>query len=210
MLGILLFQKYEKGCLQKKRVVNNLHHLEKHSNFVKLISKQNHMRMSRFHFFVFALILISCENEKIDVSGSRFSLPEPDKNFRIEHEIHVHLNKLTQEVKISNKIAHHESGKKIIESELAILPYLSPFFTDSTETAIYSERNQRTITKGELAIVLASKIKPFPIAALIGVQQCTPPFKTEAEDFLNQIQKNPTEFTNRYQTWLKEIFTNKN
>ena len=147
--------------------------------------------------------LSACSPNKINTSEGRL-LPEPDKDLRISAQIQKSLGLIAEEITNSNEIETCENGLKLISSGKEILPYLKQHFADSTETNVYSKRNKRTLLIGEIAIILASEIKPIPIARVVGVQQCTPPFNMDIESYLWNIQNHHNDFKRNYDEWLKE------
>lgn len=163
---------------------------------------------STFETYLTILILIlglfSCSEKNVSVKEGRMEMPEPDKGLRISYEINESINILAKEITNSNDIETCEHGKKIINSGIEILPYLKNEFFDSTETKVYSTHNERNLTKGELAIIIASDIKRIPIAYVVGIQQCVPPFDMDIEHYLSVIKKNPEYFIENYNKWLKE------
>lgn len=163
---------------------------------------------TRTHLFWISIglfmTLFACSENKIKVSEGRMDLAEPDKEIRIEYEIKESLSKISKEITNSDNIESCENGKKLINSGVEILPYLKVNFLDSTETEIYSVRNKRNLTVGETAIIIASAIKHIPIARVVGIQQCIPPFDMDIESYFWRIQENPNEFIKNYTEWLKE------
>lgn len=149
------------------------------------------------------ITLAACDAKNIDTAEDRL-LPEPDKELRIASEIKQSLSGIAAEITDSDQIETCKSGRKLIGSGTEILPYLRQYFTDSTETNVFSERNKRSLSIGEIAIIVASEIKPIPIARVVGIQQCTPPFHFEIENYLWKIKKDPEEFKINYDEWLKE------
>ncbi len=148
------------------------------------------------------LALASC-SEQIATSDGRL-LPEPDKELRIASEIKQSLSGIATEITDSDQIETCKSGRKLIGSGTEILPYLKAHFSDSTKTKVHSDRNKRTLTIGEIAIIAASEIKPIPIAKVVGIQQCTPPFHFDIESFLWKIKQNQTAFNEGYSKWITE------
>tara|TARA_B100000795_G_scaffold264965_1_gene246159 strand:+ start:772 stop:1278 length:507 start_codon:yes stop_codon:yes gene_type:complete len=73
------------------------------------------------------------------------------------------------------------------------LSILAEFFTDSTLTKIKSECNNRNLTKGELAIIIADRIEGMPFALLTGVQNC-----------LLEFCKNNPNLIEYYLPWIKK------
>ena len=150
------------------------------------------------------LTLIACNDNTIAIKDGRMALPEVDKELRINYEINESINFIAKEITNSDEISTCEHGKKLINSGVEILPYLKEKFSDSTETNVYSYYNKRNLTCGEIAIIVASEIKSIPIAYVVGIQQCTPPFDMEIEHYLGRIKSNPSEFNKKYNKWLKE------
>ena len=115
-----------------------------------------------------------------------------------------------------NGIAETEDSKGIIKTEQAekiiyfgekALPILANIFTNSTLTKIKSECQERNLTKGEVAIILADKIEMMPYAKLTGIQNCLLTFCKDNPNFieyyLNSIKKNEIEvFKIKYIEWL--------
>ncbi|WP_294671240.1 hypothetical protein [uncultured Fluviicola sp.] len=149
------------------------------------------------------MTLTACDANNIDTSEGRL-LPEPDKELRIASEIKQSLSGIAAEITDSDQIETCKSGRKLIGSGTEILPYLKAHFSDSTDTRVYSDRNKRTLTIGEIAIIAASEIKPIPIARVVGIQQCTPPFDLDIESYLWNIQKRHNDFKRNYDEWLKD------
>lgn len=149
------------------------------------------------------LFALSCNQNKINTSEDRL-LPEPDKELRIALEIKQSLSGIAAEITDSDQIETCKSGRKLISNGTEILPYLKQHFADSTETNVYSKRNKRNLVTGEIAILLASEIKPIPIARVVGVQQCTPPFNMDIESYLRNIRKQHNDFKRNYDEWLKD------
>lgn len=147
------------------------------------------------------IFLLSCGEDKIKTSEGRFELPEPDKEQRINVEVSNSLLSLSKEIAVSDSIGLSKSGRKLINSGTEILRVLQLSFTDSTITKVYSNPNHRYLSKGELAILVADKIKSIPIARVVGVQQCTPPFDSDIESYLERISDNPEAFTSKYNEW---------
>lgn len=156
--------------------------------------------------FAFGLIvtLAACNENKIDVSEGRLELPEPDKAMRIDYEIKESLSLISKEITNSDQIESCKSGRKLINSGIEILPYLAGNFSDSTQTTVFSKINDRTLTIGETAIIIAGEIKPIPIARVVGIQQCTPPFQMDIEHYFWKIKKDPGSFLEKYIDWMKE------
>jgi hypothetical protein len=153
--------------------------------------------------FSLLFVLSACSQSKINTSEDRL-LPEPDKDLRISSEISQSLSLIAEEITRSDQIETCKSGRKLISNGTEILPYLKVHFSDSTNTNVYSDRNKRTLTIGEIAIIAASEIKQIPIARVVGVQQCTPPFILDIESYLWNIRKHHDDFKRSYDEWLKD------
>lgn len=154
--------------------------------------------------FVLIVTLAACDENRIEVSEGRLELPEPDKAMRIDYEIKESLSLISKEITNSDQIESCKSGRKLINSGIEILPYLASIFSDSTQTTVFSKINDRTLTIGEIAIIIAGEIKPIPIARVVGIQQCTPPFQMDIEHYFWKIKKDPESFLEKYNSWIKE------
>lgn len=152
-----------------------------------------------------AAVFFGCQPNKIEAVQKRTELAEPDETLRIDNEVMMSLAMVSKEAKNSVHITISKHGQKLINSGEAILPYLMLSFTDTASTSVFSNRNNRNSTFGELGIIIASEIKPIPIAKVVGVQQCVPPFDFEIESYLPRIQENPSEFIRKYKSWLLEV-----
>ena len=169
-----------------------------------LLTTMKRMWKSYGIVIIFSIGLFACNQNKIEVTEGRLELPEPDKPLRIDSETRQTLMLIDDQISSSDKISSCKSGKKLVNSGVEILPYLKDYFSDTTETNVFSENNKRTLKLGEIAIIVASKIKPIPIARVVGIQQCTPPFEMEIENYLWKIEMNPKEFIEKYNDWIKE------
>lgn len=120
------------------------------------------------------------------------------------------IDSLLQEIttiKDSKKIINTKQAIQIIDLGDPALVVLSELFTDTTPTQIHSECRDRTLTKGEIAIILADKILPMPYAILIGVQNCLATYcdnnPNRVEYYLDAFQgKEMITFQKTYQEWL--------
>jgi hypothetical protein len=162
------------------------------------------MNLKKYVALIGLITLISCSEKKIIVIEDRLALPEPDRELRINYDVNESIHLISKEIAISDEITTCEHGKRIINSGKEILPFLKEKFTDSTETKVYSSFNKRNLTFGELAIILASEIKSIPIAYVVGIQQCTPPFDMDIEYYLGRIKENPRRFVENYTKWIQE------
>jgi hypothetical protein len=124
-----------------------------------------------------------------------------------DSEINSLLNGISK-TENSIGIVKTKQAEKIMAFGEKSLPILAEFFTDSTLTEIKSECHNRNITKGELAIIIADRIKGMPFALLTGVQNCTMEFCKNnpnlIEYYLPWIEKdNGKSFKEKYISWLK-------
>ena len=107
----------------------------------------------------------------------------------------------------SKDIIKTEQAEKIIASGEKSLLILSEFFTDSTLTKVKSECNNRNLTKGEIAIIIADRIESMPYFTVTRIQNCTLTF---CENNPNRIEYyfginnylNNEIFKERYVEWL--------
>ncbi|TCI90961.1 hypothetical protein [Tenacibaculum sp. M341] len=84
---------------------------------------------------------------------------------------------------------------------------LAEFFTDLTLTNIKSECNNRNLTKGEIAIIIADKIESMPYYTLTQIQNCTLTFCENNPNlieyyFSTNNSLNNKIFKERYVKWL--------
>ena len=107
----------------------------------------------------------------------------------------------------SKTIAETTAAKKIIAFGERALPMLSDFFSDPVLTQVKSECHERSLTKGEIAIILADHIDRMPYALLTGVQNCLLEFCEDnsnlVEYYLPSIhQAGLSKFKEAYINWL--------
>ena len=115
-----------------------------------------------------------------------------------------------------NEISKTENSKLITETEQAIklngfgknalLP-LASFFSDKTLTTVRSECNNRYLTKGEIAIIMADRIQFMPYYPLTGIQNCILAFCKDnpnlIEYYLDAITRTGVDiFQIKYINWL--------
>lgn len=122
-------------------------------------------------------------------------------------EINSLLNEITK-TESSKEIINTNEGKKIIEFGWKLLPILSEFFIDKTETKVKSECIGRNLTKGEIAIVLADRIEGMPYAQITGIQNCLGTFCEKninfIEYYMDYIKRDGVEiFQRKYHEWIK-------
>ncbi|NJB72912.1 hypothetical protein GGR42_003410 [Saonia flava] len=72
----------------------------------------------------------------------------------------------------SKEITKTEQAEKILAFGESSLTILAEFFIDSTKTVVRSECQERNLTKGELAIIMADRIEIMPYATITGIQNC--------------------------------------
>ena len=124
-----------------------------------------------------------------------------------EYEIDSLLNGIA-ETENSVEITKTKQAEKIIAFGEKSLPILAEFFTDSTWTNVKSECQERNLTKGEIAIVLADRIEGMPYATITGVQNCLLTFcegnPNLIEYYFWSIKDNGIEsFKKEYIKWLE-------
>lgn len=120
------------------------------------------------------------------------------------------VDSLLQEIgtiKDSKNIIKTNQAIQIMVFKDSALPVLAELFTDTTPTQIHSECQDRTLTKGEIAVILADRILPMPFAVLIGVQNCLMIYcdnnPNRVEYHLDILQrKEMVNFQNTYKEWL--------
>ena len=123
-----------------------------------------------------------------------------------ESEIDLLLNGIS-ETENSKEITKTEQAKKIIAFGENSLKTLAEFFTDSTLTKVKSECQERNLTKGEIAIIMADRIEGMPYFIVTGVQNCTMEFCENnpnlIEYYLPWIEKDGGKsFQEKYINWL--------
>lgn len=87
------------------------------------------------------------------------------------------------------------------------LVVLIDFFDDKTVTKVYSDCNNRYLTRGEIAIIVGDLRETMPYATLTNIQNCILTFCENnpnlIEYYFNAILKMGTdEFSKRYRDWL--------
>ena len=121
-------------------------------------------------------------------------------------EIELLLNEIAK-IENSTQIIKTEQTQEILAYGEKSLPMLAELFTDSALTTITSECNNRVLTYGELAIIIADSIKRTPYAFLTGVQNCTLEFCENnpnlIEYYFHWIEKDGGKlFKEKYINWL--------
>lgn len=155
------------------------------------------------------MILLSCnskENIKPEqpIFGSSFQKFED----KITDSIRRTLNNISLEISNSDSIDKCKSGIKLLNAKKAALPQLLRFFKETYPTTIYSKRNNRFLTNGELAIIMAEKIEHPPTALVYGIQVCMPHY-LEIETYLGNFNRQKNEICENYKKWLDEEIGNK-
>jgi hypothetical protein len=122
-------------------------------------------------------------------------------------EIEALLNRISQ-IKNSKDITTTEQATKIIAFGENTLTILAEFFTNSTPTKVKSECQERHLTKGEIAIIIADRIEQMPYFTLTGIQNCLANFCENnpnlIEYYLWAIKRDGIEkFKEKYLTWLE-------
>lgn len=118
------------------------------------------------------------------------------------------LLKALYDTKKSKDLSTRQEAKQIISYGDKVLPFLTQRFNDRTFTQINSECQQLTLTRGEVAIILADRIEIMPYALLTDIQNCTLEFCKDnpnlIEYYLFAIRRgNVEKFHRRYIDWLK-------
>jgi len=124
-----------------------------------------------------------------------------------ESEINSLLNGIS-ETENSKEITKTEQAKKIIAFGENSLTTLAEFFTDTTLTKVKSECQERNLTKGEIAIIMADRIEGMPYFTVTGIQNCLITFCENnpnlIEYYLWAIKRDGTEnFKEKYLAWLE-------
>ncbi|WP_430426268.1 hypothetical protein [Maribacter litoralis] len=123
-----------------------------------------------------------------------------------EMEIDSLLQKIA-ETENSRGILKTVQAEKIISYGESSLPILSDFFTDSTETKVFSECQARNLSKGELAIIMADGIDRMPYMRITGIQNCLLTYCENnpnwIEYYLFAINRDGlNNFQTKYKDWL--------
>lgn len=114
---------------------------------------------------------------------------------------------LLNSVNDSRELINQPASERFVEFGEGALEPLALAFTDSTLTDVYSECQNRKLTRGELAIIMADRIELMPYYTITGVQNC---LMTFCEDNPNLIEYYLTDterlgvedFQARYLAWL--------
>ena len=121
-------------------------------------------------------------------------------------DVELHFNEILK-TKNSKDIIN-SSGFKYIENryEKKSLVYLAKFFDIPTQTIIYSDCQNRFLTKGEVAIIVADRIKMMPYYNLTGIQNCTLSYcenNSNLIEYYFSFIKSYSEFQRKYYHYLK-------
>ncbi len=109
--------------------------------------------------------------------------------------------------KQSKFIVETSETKQIMTYKETVLSILADFFTDSTLVNTNSICNNRILTKGELALIIADRIEPMPYFTLTGIQNCLLTFCENnpnlIEYYLDFIRRDGKKnFQLKYSNWL--------
>jgi hypothetical protein len=108
----------------------------------------------------------------------------------------------------SEKIVNDSGVRHLIARGSNLLPALSSRFTDTSLSNVFSKCTNRRLYKGELAVIIADRIKGMPYCLLTGVQNCTldycPNNPNLVEYYLDFIKFRGmmSVFRERYDKWL--------
>jgi hypothetical protein len=97
---------------------------------------------------------------------------------------------------------------KLIAVGEKILPELAKEFTNWTITGVFSRCQDRYLTRGELAIIIADRIEGMPYYKLTNFENCMLDFCENnpnfVEYYLNYIRHQIKLFQHRYTEWLAD------
>lgn len=107
----------------------------------------------------------------------------------------------------SKYISRTKQAKQIISFGRSVLPALSMYFSDTTQTKIRSECQNFNLNRGEVAIVLADRIERMPYFYVTHIQNCTLQFCEDnpnlVEFYFYAIRRDTVQsFQERYVEWL--------
>ena len=121
---------------------------------------------------------------------------------------HVQLDSLLSQFQgKSSAISESQHGKLVYSLGRKSLRELASFFSDTSVSKVFSTCNNRNLTKGEIAMVMADHIEMMPYQLLTGLQNCILIF---CEENLNRIEyyfsaieaMGRPKFTSNYLAWL--------
>ena len=128
-------------------------------------------------------------------------------NAQSKHEISSLIDVISSEVDSSQFIARHKSSNSILKYGALAIPVLVELFENDEKTRIYSACQEKFLSKGEVAIILADRIERMPYAIVTRIQNCTLQFCENnlnlIEYYLWAIQRDGVQvFIGRYKTWF--------
>ena len=111
------------------------------------------------------------------------------------------------ETENSKRINKTWQAEKIIAFGENSLLILAEFFTDQTLTKVKSECQERNLTKGEIAIIMADHIQRMPYFKLTGIQNCLLTYcennPNRVEYYLWANKRDEIEkFKEKYKAWI--------
>lgn len=130
-------------------------------------------------------------------------------NAQTRPEIDSLINTIAAEVDSSQSIIQNNNAKTILNYGIDVIPQLIQLFENNERTMIYSVCQEKHLTKGEIAIILADRIEGMPYFVVTRIQNCTLDFCENnpnlIEYYLWAIQRDGvTEFKNRYIDWYND------
>lgn len=127
--------------------------------------------------------------------------------------IEILMHEIILGVDSSQHLAYHPAGLKIIAYGQVALPVLLDHFADEQSVAIYSACNQRRLTQGELAMILADQTIRMPYFQLTRIQNCLfefcPNNDNLIEYYLDVVARDRAQFIQRYRIWMEDMMTEK-
>lgn len=125
-----------------------------------------------------------------------------------KQEITSLIDVVAIEVDSSQSIIHNKSSKTILDYGVDVIPQLIQLFVNNERTTVYSVCQEKYLTKGEIAIILADGIERMPYFVVTGIQNCTLNFCKNnpnlIEYYLWAIQRDGvSEFKKRYEDWFE-------
>ena len=120
------------------------------------------------------------------------------------------IQEISEDVDSSQLIIDHKNASEIINSGITTIPRLIELFSDDTMTAIYSDCEQKYLSKGEIAIILTDRIHWMPYYTLTGIQNCLltfcPANLNLIEFYLNAVKRQPiAEFQQKCKEWYMKV-----
>nr|WP_322624730.1 hypothetical protein [uncultured Flavobacterium sp.] len=121
----------------------------------------------------------------------------------------VSITKLIDKISLieNSRLICPELSTEISKIKRKDLVMLIDFFDDKTVTKVYSDCNERYLSRGEIAIIIGDLRENMPYATLTHIQNCTLTFCENnpnlIEYYFDAILKMGTdEFSKRYRDWL--------